>query len=154
MGYWTLVCPAGEVYGGQCRYHKENGKFVLECDYLEVVQKNPEGGCVEVEANPNPDYTEMKPAKICVRENGRLVCKQIEIEKDIWKGHLDSVPACVKRGLELIEQGRDYQEIIQQLNLIRVWNKNKNPILCRRITECMREIAERLGKRSRIRDIC
>jgi hypothetical protein len=61
----------------------------------------------------------------------------------------------VRRGLQLIQkEGRDYQEIVQQLNLLRVWNKNKNPELCRRLTICIREIASKLGKRSRVKDIC
>ncbi len=94
-------------------------------------------------------------AKICVRKRGRLYCKPIKIERGVWKGHLSSVAACVRRGEELIhKEGRDYAEVINQLNLLRVWNKNRDPSFCRMLTKCMREIAKREGKRGRIKDIC
>jgi len=97
----------------------------------------------------------LRKAKICVRENGRMVCRQIEIERGVWEGHLSDVSSCVRRGIELItKEGRPYSEVVSQLNLLRVWNKRYNPELCRRLTTCIREIASKLGKRTRVKDIC
>jgi len=97
-----------------------------------------------------------KPAKICYTEDGVQVCKPIQIETDVWgHGAFDSVDVCVNKALELMEkEGRPYREIIQQLNIQRVWRKNEDPRRCRIITECMRRVAEITGHKSRIRDIC
>ena len=98
-----------------------------------------------------------KPAKICTRIDGRLVCKTIEIETNVWgHGAFDSVEACVARAKYLMEhEKRPYAEIIQQLNLQRIWRKRMDPRRCRIITECMRRVAQMAGRDpSRIRDIC
>ncbi|RLI47597.1 hypothetical protein DRO69_00150 [Candidatus Bathyarchaeota archaeon] len=94
--------------------------------------------------------------KICTRQNGVLVCKEIEMETDVWgEGAFDSVNTCVSRAKQLLKEGRSYAEIIQQLNIQRVWRKNMDPEKCRTITQCMREVAKMTGHDpSRIHDIC
>jgi|Deesub1362A_J573_1020465.scaffolds.fasta_scaffold12837_2 hypothetical protein len=96
-----------------------------------------------------------RPTKICVRKDGKKVCKQIKMETGVWgHGAFDSVDACVTRAKQLLREGRPYAEIIQQLNIQRVWRKNEDPRRCRVITECMRRVAEITGHKSRTRDIC
>jgi len=94
--------------------------------------------------------------KICTRQNGVLVCKEIEMETDVWgEGAFSSLNACVARARKLKKEGRSYAELIQQLNIQRVWRKNQDPERCELITQCMREVAKMYGRDpSRIRDIC
>lgn len=97
-----------------------------------------------------------RKARICTRQNGVLVCKEIEMETNVWgEGAFDSVDACVTRARQLLKEGRPYAEVIRQLNIQRVWRKNMDVRRCRIITECMRRVAKMEGRDpSRIRDIC
>jgi hypothetical protein len=89
MGEWTLVCPAGGVYKGECQFRKEDQKFVLTCEkgLAKISQDEGCSGIVVNSQNPDnpeiPEYCEfreekVKPAEYFHPESFRTLCPKCE----------------------------------------------------------------------------
>jgi hypothetical protein len=84
LGGWTLVCPAGGVYRGECQIREEDQKLV--CGKLEKISQD-EGCSGIVLNNQNPDSSEIpeycefeeekvKPAEYFHPESFRTLCPE------------------------------------------------------------------------------
>ncbi len=86
--------------------------------------------------------TKKKKAKICVRKGNRRRCKEITIKSGVWSDKAFSSVKNLLNEAKRMAKKDSYATTIRRLNLIRIWNKNRNEILARRITTVM----ERLKK--------
>jgi len=82
----------------------------------------------------------MKEAKICVRKGKKLKCKKIKIKSGIWKeGAFSSFEKLLKEAKKMAKKD-GYATTIRRLNLVRIWNKNRNPTLSKRIEKVIKKL--------------
>jgi len=84
-----------------------------------------------------------KEAKICVRKNG-LKCKPIKIRTGTFEKYgidLDkqSISTILKKIKKMIDRD-GYATTIRRLNLLAIWNKNRNPKFSRKIKTIMEKL--------------
>lgn len=82
----------------------------------------------------------VKKAKICVRTGRKLKCKQITIKTNVWKeGAFSSAKKLLEEAAKMAKKD-GYATVIRRLNLIRIWNKNRNRELSKRIEKVMEKL--------------
>lgn len=84
-----------------------------------------------------------REAKICVRKNG-LKCKKIEIKSGAFEKYeidLDkqSISTILKKIKKMVQK-EGYATTIRRLNLLAIWNKNRNPKFARKIKNLMEKL--------------
>ncbi len=86
--------------------------------------------------------TKKKKVKICVKKGNKRRCKEITIKSGIWSDKaFKSVKNLLSEAKKMVKKD-GYATTIRRLNLIRIWNKNRNKALVNRIENVM----ERLKK--------
>ena len=76
-------------------------------------------------------------AKICVKKKRRMKCKEIKIKRGIWpEGAFSSVEKLLDAAKKMAKKD-GYATVIRRLNIIKIWNKNKNPRLAKRVETVM-----------------
>ena len=84
-----------------------------------------------------------RKAKICVRKNG-LKCKSIEIKSGAFEKYgidLDKQSiSTILRKLKKMVQKDGYATVIRRLNLLAIWNKNRNPKFARKVKRIMEKL--------------
>jgi hypothetical protein len=91
---------------------------------------------------PSKKKQKTRKAKVCVKVQKRRKCKEIKIKSGIWpEGAFSSVKKLFEAAKKMAKKD-GYATVIRRLNLIRIWNKNRNPKLAKRIENVM----ERLKK--------
>ncbi|WP_290595824.1 MULTISPECIES: hypothetical protein [unclassified Archaeoglobus] len=92
---------------------------------------------------------QVKKAKICQRKGKRLVCREIKIKSDVWPdGAFDSYEKLLKAAKRMVKKD-GYATVIRRLNIVRIWNKNRNPRLAKRVEKVMAKL-RRLHARDEI----
>lgn len=72
VGVWSLTCPRGGKYEGECSYDKKGRKFVLECPTGLKVLKNPKGESCDAEENPRTRVFLPHGLTECEKEHGNI----------------------------------------------------------------------------------
>jgi len=80
-------------------------------------------------------------AKICVKKGTRRRCRSIQLKSGVFpKGAFSSIERLLKASRAMVRKD-GYATTIRRLNLLKIWNRSRNPTLahrCERVMEVLR----------------